>query len=150
MTSRNTFFALVAVTALATAAPLHAAEHPNFGGTWKMNESARLPGSTGPREVVLTIEQQEPSFRYDAKGRMPNYARFSEEYSFTTDGKVPTGDAKVKVVAQWDGDVLVTRYLIGGDEAFVVRYKLSADGRQLTREQTMKGKRLALDTYDRQ
>jgi hypothetical protein len=149
MTSRHTLFALVAAVTLAAAAPLHAAEHPNFSGTWKMNESARQPDSTGPREVVLTIEHKDPSFRYEAKGRQSNYAAFSEEYSFTTDGKVPAGDAKVKVVAQWDEDVLITRYLVGGNEMFVVRYQLSADGKQLTREQTMRGKRVALDTYDR-
>jgi hypothetical protein len=147
---RNTFFALVAAVVLAMASPLRAAEHPNFSGTWKMNEAARQPDSTGPREVVLTIEHQDPSFRYEAKGRLSNYAPFSEAYSFTTDGRVSTGDAKVKVVAQWDGDILTTRYLVSGDEAFIVRYRLSADGKQLTREQTMKGKLLARDTYDRQ
>jgi hypothetical protein len=150
MTSRNTFFAFGAVAALAMAVPVHPAEHPNFSGTWKMNETARPPNSTGPREVVLTIEHKEPSFHYQAKGRQSNYAAFAEEYSFTTDGKVPTGDAKVKVVAQWDADVLTTRYLVGGNEVASVRYQLSADGRQLTREQTTKGKRVALDTYDRQ
>ncbi len=150
MTSRRTLLALLAAATLTTVAPLRAAEHPNLSGTWKMNESARQASSTGPREVVLTIEHKDPAFRYEAKGRQSNYAAFSEEYSFTTDGKVPAGDAKIKVVAQWEGGALITRYLMGGNEVFVVRYELSADGKRLTREQTMKGKRIALDTYDRQ
>ncbi len=150
MTSRHTLLALVAAATLASAALLQAGDHPDFSGTWKMNESARQPNSTGPREVVLKIEHKEPSFRYEAKGRQSNYAAFAEEYSFTTDGKVPAGDAKIKVVAQWDRGALITRYLVGGNEMAVVRYELSADGKQLTREQTIKGKRISIDTYDRQ
>jgi hypothetical protein len=139
--------------ALATtvlAAPLVAQTHPDFSGTWKQNETNRAPTNLGPREVVFTIDHRDPQFKYDAKGRQANYAAFAESYAFTTDGRMPAGDAKVKVVGKWEGDVLTTRYLVNGEELSVVKYRLSPDGKQMFREMTMKGKPLGTDVYDKQ
>jgi hypothetical protein len=130
--------------------PALAQNHPNFTGTWKLNETNRSPTDMGPRGVVFTIDHRDPDFKYDAKGRQANYAAFAESYAFTTDGKVPAGDAKVKVVAQWEGDALMTRYLAGGSEVFTVKFRLSADGRQMFRETTLKGKPLGTEVYDKQ
>ncbi len=150
MTFCRTSLALVAWVAGVAVAPVLAGDHPNLTGTWKMNEANRPAGSTGPREVVLTIRHHDPQFSYQAKGRQSNYAPFSEAYSFTTDGKVPEGDAKMKVVAQWKDEVLTTRYLVGGEEFMVVEYHLSADGKRLTRNPFLRGKPLGRETYDRQ
>ena len=82
---------------------------------------------------------------------LEHYSSFSEEYAFTTDGKVPEGDAKVKIVCQWSQDqVLTTRVFAGGNEIMVIEYRLSADGKQLTRDLSMKGNPLGRETYDRQ
>jgi hypothetical protein len=138
------------VSAAFVASPLPAQDHPNFTGAWKQNETNRSPTELGPRAGVFTIDHRDPDFKYDAKGRQANYAAFAESYAFTTDGKVPAGDAKVKVVAQWEGDVLMTRYLAGGNEVFTVKFRLSADGRQMFRETTMKGKPVGTQVYDKQ
>jgi hypothetical protein len=138
------------VSAIFVASPALAQGHPDFTGTWKLNETNRSPTDRGPREVVFTIEHRDPDFKYAAKGRQANYAAFAESYAFTTDGRVPAGDAKVKVVARWEGDVLTTRYLANGEEVFVAKYRLSADGKQMLREVTMKGKPLGNEVYDKQ
>ena len=138
------------VSAAFVASPALPQDHPNFTGVWKLNETNRSPTDLGPRELVFTIDHRDPDFKYDAKGRQANYAAFAESYAFTTDGKVPAGDAKVKVVAQWEGDALMTRYLAGGNEVFTVKFRLSADGRQMFRETTMKGKPLGTEVYDKQ
>lgn len=139
-----------AVSAVFVAPFAHAQSHPNFTGTWKQNEANRSPTNMGPREMVFTIDHRDPDFKYEAKGRQANYAAFTESYAFTTDGRVPAGDAKVKVVARWEGPVLTTRYLANGEEQFVVKFSLSADGKQMSRETTLKGKPLGTDVYDRQ
>lgn len=137
------------VSAAFAALPVLAQSHPNFTGTWKLNETNRSPTNLGPREVLFTIDHRDPDFKYDAKGRQANYAAFAESYAFTTDGKMPAGDAKVKVVGQWEGDVLTTRYFANGEELFVAKYRLSADGRQMFRETAMKGMPLGTDVYDK-
>lgn len=138
------------LSAAFVAAPVLAQTHPNFSGTWKQNETNRPPTNMGPRELVFTIEHRDPDFKYDAKGRQANYAAFAESYAFTTDGKMPAGDAKVKVVGQWEGEVLTTRYFANGEELLVAKYRLSADGRQMFRETTMKGRPLGTDVFDKQ
>ena len=138
------------VSAAFVASPALAQDHPNFTGIWKLNETNRAPTNLGPREVVFTIDHRDPDFKYDAKGRQANYAAFAESYTFTTDGKLPAGDAKVKVVAQWEGDALMTRYFASGTEVFTVKFRLSADGRQMFRETTMKGTPLGTEVYDKQ
>jgi hypothetical protein len=149
MTLRNAVLVLTATIVGGAAISLLAADHPDFTGTWKLNDANRPPSSTGPREVVFKIKHQDPWFSYEATGRQSNYAPFSEAYSFTTDGKTPEGDAKVKVVAGWRGDVLTTRYLSDGKEIGVVEYRLSADGTQMTRDTVLMGK-LGRETYDKQ
>jgi hypothetical protein len=150
MSLRSTLLAFVAVTVGGAAPFALAVEHPDFTGTWKMNEANRSPESTGPREVVFKIKHQDPQFSYEATGRQSNYAAFSEAYSFTTDGKTPAGDAKIKVVGEWHDQVLTARYLSDGKEVMVVEYRLSADGKQMTRDPTLMGKPLGRETYDRQ
>jgi len=149
MISRRTSLALIAWVAGVMAVPLLAADHPDLSGTWKMNEANRLADSQGPREVVLTIQHQDPRFDFQAKGRQSNYAAFSETHTLTTDGKA-TAEGNMKVVAEWQGEALTTRYLMGGEEFMVIEYRLSADGKQLTRDLTLRGKPLGRETYDRQ
>jgi len=44
--------------------------------------------------------------------------------------------------------VLAARYLVDGQEFLVAKYRLSADGKQMFRETTMKGKPLGTEVYD--
>jgi hypothetical protein len=149
MGSRRTLLVLIAWVAGGAAATVLAADHPDFSGTWKMDEAKRPADSQGPREVVLTIQHQDPQFNFQAKGRQSNYAAFSETHSLTTDGK-PTMEGKIKVVAEWQDQALVTRYVIGGEDFMVIEYRLSADGKQLTRDLTVRGNPAGRETYDRQ
>lgn len=140
----------IVVLAAALASPLLAGGHPDFTGKWKLNESGRAPGSVGPRGIVFQIEHKEPRFKYAANGFSANGAPFSEAYEFTTDGQPPAGDAKVKAVGRWDGPALVVDYIASGKTIFQTRLALSADGMQMTRDTTLNGKPLGLETYDRQ
>jgi hypothetical protein len=122
------------------ALPLVAATHPDFTGTWKYAD--------GPTEIVFQIEHKDPNFRYTASGRR-SYMPFSETYAFTTDGKVPADSSKLAVTAFWEGETLVTKYVKQGKEIALFRCRVSPDGRKLTREGTITGRKVR-EVYDRQ
>jgi imidazolonepropionase-like amidohydrolase len=126
------------------------ATRPDFTGTWKLNEtdSATPPG--GIREVVFSIEHKDPRFKYSATGKRAFNAAFSEAYECTTDGKLPADPAKVSMVGNWQGATLLLSLYKDGKELMKFSFKLSADGKQMTREAGLPGGRKVREIYDRQ
>ena len=134
--------------AIVTAWPLGAETRPNFTGVWKLSEAA-ASAADGPRQIVFRIEHKEPVFRYEASGQT-GYQPFREAFEFTTDGKAPADASKLAVTAAWEGQSLATRYVKGGKELAKFVLRLSAGGRQLTRDGQMPDGRKIHQTYDRQ
>jgi len=128
--------------------PVEGQQHPNFSGTWKLNEAASGTTAAGPREIVWKIEQSDPKFKYSASGKR-GYMPFSESYEFTTDGRAPADGSKVAVIAAWDGDVLVMRYVKGEKELARIQLHITASGKQMTRDGAMGGITVH-EIYDRQ
>jgi imidazolonepropionase-like amidohydrolase len=123
---------------------------PNFTGTWKLNETASATPAGGVREVVFTIEHKDPNFKYSATGKRAFNATFSEAYECTTDGKLPADPAKVSMAGNWQGAALVLSLYKDGKELMKFSFKVSADGRQMTREADLPGGRKVREIYDRQ
>jgi hypothetical protein len=138
-----------ALASIALAQQQPAETHPNFTGTWKLNET--LSGSTpaGAHEIVFQIRHKDPDFRYSATGKQ-GMAPFSEAYEFTTDGKTPADSSKLSVTGRWDGAALDMRYVRDGKEIAKVLLRLSPDGKQMTRETEFANKRRIREIYDRQ
>jgi len=128
--------------------PLCAQPHSNFNGVWKLNESLSGTTASGPREIVWKIEHADPRFKYSASGKR-GYMPFTEAYEFTTDGRAPADATKVAVMAAWEGDALVMRYVKDGKELARIQLRLTADGKQMTREGAMGSVKIH-EVYDRQ
>lgn len=122
---------------------LRAEARPNFTGTWKLNE--KLSGNSDVREIVWVIEHKEPKFQYTASGRR-GFMPFSESHEFTMDGKMPTAG----IAGAWEGQALILKYLKDGKEAMRFVFRVSADGKQMTREADLGGNRKVREVYDRQ
>ena len=105
----------------------------NFTGAWKLNEKASGTTAGGPHEIVWKIEQSETKFKYSATGKR-GYMPFSEAYELPT---------------VWDGDALVLKYVKDGREFARFTLRMSADGKQMTREGTVGSTRIR-EIYDRQ
>jgi hypothetical protein len=125
-----------------------AQSHPNFSGTWKLNETVSGTTASGPREIVWRIEHGDPKFKYSASGKR-GYMPFSEGYEFTTDGRAPVDASKVAVTAAWEGEALVLRYVKGGKELARTQLRLTANGKQMMRDGAM-GDIKVHEVYDRQ
>ena len=123
-------------------------QRPNFNGIWKLNETLSGTASTGPREIVWKIEQAEPKFKYTASGKR-GYMPFTEGYEFTTDGRAPADASKVAVSGAWEGGALVMRYVRDGKDLARIRLRISADGKQMTRDGAMGSVKIH-EVYDRQ
>ena len=135
----------------AAAAPAAAgATRPNFTGTWKLNEAQSATPAGGVREVVFTIEHQDPLFKYSATGKRAFNATFSEAYECTTDGKLPADSGKLSMAGNWQGATLVLSLFKDGKELMKFSFKASADGKQMTREAELGGGRKIHEIYDRQ
>lgn len=145
----RTVLCLAALSA-SWALPAASDAHPNFTGTWKLNEVLSGTPLAGPREIVFKIEHNDPNFKYSATGKHNFNAAFSEAYEFTTDGKSPADASKIGVLGTWEGPTLVLRYVKGGKELFTFRFRLSPDGKQMTREAVLSGDRKIREIYDRE
>ncbi|HEY3441857.1 MAG TPA: hypothetical protein VGK29_13930 [Paludibaculum sp.] len=130
------------------AAPLMAAELPNFTGKWKLNESRTKGGNH--RGTVFVIEHKDPAFRYTATGTLRMGGALNESYEFTTDGKKPAVSDRVSAVGSWQGSTLVTDYLKGNAPLMTFTFRLSPDGKQLFRDAELKDGRRIHEVYDRQ
>lgn len=122
--------------------------HPNFTGTWKLNESLSGTSATGPREIVWKIEHNDPKLKYSASGKR-GYMPFNEAYEFTTDGKPPADASKLAVTGEWEGEALILRYVKDGRDVARVTLRVTAGGKQMTREGTLGSIKLH-EVYDRQ
>ena len=107
---------------------LYAGTKPDFTGTWKLRN-----GATGPRDIEFQIDHREPAFKYTATGLTEDGERFTEAVAFTTDGKEHPGIYSGTVSARWEADTVAIRFAIGR-EIYVVKLRLSADGKQMIRE----------------
>ncbi len=124
---------LISLAGLAAGAlllSLPAEANPNFSGTWKLEEKG---SGGGPRNIVFEIEHKEPRFRYTATGVTGDGERFTEAVEFTTDGEEHAGIYDGKVAAHWEGESIVIRFTITGNEYKVVM-RLSPDGKQMFRD----------------
>jgi hypothetical protein len=133
---------------LASVVSFCAEPRSNFSGAWNLNESATGKTAAGPREIVWKIEHNDPRFKYSLTGKLGDMS-FSEAYDFTTDGKTPSAPADVGVCAAWEGGALVLRYVKDGRELARFTLRVSADGKQMTREAAMGNVKIR-DVYDRQ
>jgi hypothetical protein len=74
---------------------------------------------------------------------------FTEAYEFTTDGRAPADASKVAVSGTWEGGALVMRYVRDGKDLARIRLRISADGKQMTRDGAMGSVKIH-EVYDRQ
>ena len=147
--ANRTFLLCLPVLAVLTAVPVPSQTIPNFTGIWKLHQDTGAAPSRGPRDTVFVIEHKEPKFKYSAKG-MSGFVPFSETYEFTTDGRAPADPSKLSVTGNWEGQILVMKYLKGGKIVATVRLRCSADGRQMFREAELGANRKVREVYDRQ
>ncbi len=133
------------------AAPAATADtRPDFTGTWKLNETLSGTPAGGVREVVFIIEHKDPNFKYSATGKRAFNAAFSEAYECTTDGKLPADPAKVSMAGNWQSATLLLSLYKDGKELMKFSFRVSADGKQMTREADLPGGRKIREVYDRQ
>ncbi|HEX7598038.1 MAG TPA: hypothetical protein VF518_07470 [Polyangia bacterium] len=141
MTSRRILI-LLAILALAA---LPALAKPNFTGDWKLNTSKSNFGQMpAPDSMSYKITHADPKLSTVTKqsGQM---GEFEMQASYTTDGKESTnkgfGEATMKSVAKWDGDVLsIETKGQFGDNEFTMSQKvsLSEDGKTMNIVQVFK------------
>ena len=141
---------VAAARGASVAPPIPAASRPDFTGTWKLNETLSGTPAGGVREVVFIIEHKDPNFKYSATGKRAFNATFSEAYECTTDGKPPADPAKVSMVGNWQAQTLILSLYKDGKELMKFSFKVSADGKQMTREADLGGGRKVHEVYDRQ
>jgi hypothetical protein len=122
---------------LMIAAAAHAADKPNFSGTWKMDRDKSVFGPVPPTEsLVLAIDHKEPAISVHQTSDGPEGPRdVTSKYS--TDGKESTNDfmgTPVKSKVHWDGQTLMIDSSLdaGGMEVKVAsKWTLAADGKTL-------------------
>ena len=141
MTSRRVLI-LFAILALAA---LPALAKPNFTGDWKLNTSKSNFGQMpAPDSMSYKITHADPKLSTVTKqsGQM---GEFEMQASYTTDGKESSnkgfGEATMKSVAKWDGDVLsIETKGQFGDNEFTMTQKvsLSEDGKTMNIVQVFK------------
>ena len=138
----------IALAAAIGALPANAEARPNISGTWKMNATV-TESSAGPTDVVFAIDHKEPNFKYTARGTGAA-GPFEESFEFSTDGSiVPVDPRRLSVSGVWDRQSLVLRYRKDGKQLATIEFRLSADGRRLTRRGEI-GARKIVEVYDRQ
>jgi len=125
-----------------------AADKPDFSGKWKLNASKSDLGQMPvPDKWEVTLEHKDPNVKSTTvtAGQM---GERTMEAVYKTDGTETTnkgfGDSETKSTAKWDGSVLaiVTNMEFQGNKMTIEsRWNLSADGKVLTMDQTMKSDR---------
>jgi hypothetical protein len=138
----------IALAAAIGALPANAEAHPNFSGIWKINATG-TDASSSPTNVVFAIDHKEPKFKYTAKGTS-GAGPFEESFTFSTDGSiVPVDPRELSVGGVWNGQALVVRYHKDGKQLATVEFRLSPDGKRMTRRGEI-GARKIVEVYDRQ
>ncbi len=132
-------------------APAAAADtHPDFTGSWKLNETLSGTQAGSVRDVVFTIEHKDPIFKYSATGKRAFNADFTEAYECTTNGNPPADPSKVSMVGNWQGEALLLSLYKDGKELIRFSFRVTAGGKQMTREADLSGGRKIREVYDRQ
>lgn len=121
-----------------------AAAKPNFSGTWLINlpksDYGRIPP---PEKLARTVKHSDPNITVSTtQSRQGKESTAS--FTYTTDGKetsnkTPTGE--VKVMAKWEGDILVvesTREIQGTEVKQIDRWTAAEDGKSMTVVVTLK------------
>jgi hypothetical protein len=141
---RKAMLALFAVAALACVG--RAQDHPNFGGTWKLNSSKSNVGDYGPSVRTDVITQDGSKFT-DKVVSTTSLGDANYTLTFTADGTkatVPPNSPQsamgnltlIDVTAAWQGSTLVvttdSSYQGQVDVSSTAVFSLSADGKTLT------------------
>lgn len=131
--TRLVYFCLIAVL---TAAPSYA--KPNFSGQWKLNvaksDYGRLPP---PTQLLRTVKHEDPKI-YVSTTQTSQRGESTASFTYTTDGRESINKTKngdIKVVAKWDGDILVvesSREIQGNEVKETNRWNLAEDGKSMT------------------
>lgn len=121
------------------------ADKPDFSGNWKLNTSKSDLGQMPvPDKYEMKIDHKDP----DMKTVTVSVGQMGErttEATYKTDGTETTnrmGPNESKSVAKWEGNILgiVTKASFQGNDFEInSKWSLSADGKTLTQDQTMKG-----------
>jgi hypothetical protein len=145
MTYRRFWLALALSASLSLIA--QAADKPDFSGNWKMNAAKSDLGQMPvPDKWEMKVEHKEP----DVKTTTVTVGQMGErttEAAYKTDGTETTnrmGPNDSKSVAKWEGNVLsiITKASFQGNPFEMhSKWSLSADGKTLTMDQTMKSDR---------
>ncbi len=116
-----------------------AADHPDFSGTWKINnaKSDFGPMPTGPEKFERKVEHKDPSLKV-VTTQAVNGKEVTSEASYVINGReqdVPMGSLTAKVVPQWKGDTLEVVARLEGPGGKMVStevWSLSEGGKVLT------------------
>jgi hypothetical protein len=142
-----------------------AQDHPDFSGTWKLNQikSDAAPGRGGqmggPREITLTITQTADLLTIEqAMGQNSRKVEYKLDGSESTNPGMRGGESKS--TAKWDGKSLVietTATFDGPNGSMTVKTKevrtLSDDGKTMTvttTRDTQQGTRTSKTVFDKQ
>ncbi len=125
---------LLTVLTVSFAALAFAADHPDFTGTWKIDNSALGPGTGRSLQTTRTVKQEGnvitvTEVRPGADGSDGPRVR-----KFSTDGSDVTSEMRgqtVKTHGMWDGDKLVSDTMLGDIPVHDI-WTLSADGKAWT------------------
>ena len=142
---------LVLVPLLVLAGESGDARRPDFSGTWTMNAGKSRLQIPPPDSSVFHIEHREPTFKLTRTHRVKGQADDTFSITLTTDGKEVIVAHSGRVIhsrCYWEGERLAFDSRIEtkeGEAANVVRYSLSADGRELAAEEHFRGPTLGYD-----
>lgn len=125
-----------------------AADKPDFSGKWKLNASKSDLGQMPvPDKWEMTVEHKEPNLK-STTVTVGQMGERTMEAVYKTDGTETTnkgfGDSETKSTAKWDGSVLAITTNMefqGNKMTMESRWSLSADGKVMTVDQTMKSDR---------
>jgi hypothetical protein len=132
----HTILRAIVVCSLLLPGTAHAADKPNFTGTWKMNAAASsFPPGAAPDSITRVISHAEPALLIDEE-QLGAMGAQKTTRKYTTDGTAMTFESQgtqVGSAATWDGAalVVVSKVAAIGVE-FTDRMTLSADGNTLT------------------
>lgn len=132
-------FPVLALTALLTGAAAQAADHPDFSGTWKLNnaKSDFGPMPQGPEKFERKVDHKDPEMKVSTTQSMMGNEQ-TTAVAYTIDGQeheVRMGAATAKITANWKASVLeinAKREIQGNAITSTETWTLSAEGKVLT------------------
>jgi len=128
---------LVVVLAVLLAVCIHAAEKPDFSGTWKLDlGNSDFGPMPRPYRWERKVVHRDPRLEYATTQSGPQ-GEFTVEMAFTTDGKEASNRMRgqeVKGTAKWEGNKLVIDLTMEFNGPVKIRehWNVSPDGRILT------------------